>query len=266
MARARNIKPGFYKNEDLAECSVWARFIYPGLWMLADREGRLEDRPKRIKGELLPYDSQEAEPLLKELAARGFILRYEVNGQKLIQVAAFKTHQSPHYTENASTFPAPILPESAGHDADETPGVHQEDTGSEAGLKGGALPPDSLIPDSLIQKLSSAAQPADPPGDNCPHSEIIAAYHAQLPALARVREWTPARQKLLRSRWREKPERQSVEWWTEFFAYVGRSDFLMGRVSARPGATVFEADLEWLVKPSNFVKVLEGKYDNRSAA
>ena len=35
MARARNIKPGFYKNEDLAECSLTARFIFPGLWMLA---------------------------------------------------------------------------------------------------------------------------------------------------------------------------------------------------------------------------------------
>ena len=66
MARARNIKPGLYKNEDLAECSVWARYIFPGMWMLADREGRLEDRPKRIKGELLPYDSIEVEPLLVE--------------------------------------------------------------------------------------------------------------------------------------------------------------------------------------------------------
>ena len=74
MARARNIKPGFYKNEDLAECSPWARLIFPGLWMLADREGRMEDRPKRIKGELLPYDSIDVDPLLEELARWGFIL------------------------------------------------------------------------------------------------------------------------------------------------------------------------------------------------
>ncbi|MCX8018393.1 MAG: hypothetical protein N2690_10910, partial [Rhodocyclaceae bacterium] len=59
--RARNIKPGFYKNEDLAECSVWARLIFPGLWMMADRDGRLEDRPKRIKAELLPFDAVDVD-------------------------------------------------------------------------------------------------------------------------------------------------------------------------------------------------------------
>lgn len=107
MARARNIKPGFYKNEDLAECSVWARLIFPGLWMLADREGRMEDRPKRVKGELLPYDSVEVDPLLDELARFGFILRYEVDGQRYIQILKFAEHQTPHVREQASTIPAP---------------------------------------------------------------------------------------------------------------------------------------------------------------
>lgn len=113
MARARNIKPGLYKNEDLAECSVWARYIFPGMWMLADREGRLEDRPKRIKGELLPYDSIEVEPLLVELSGKGFIVRYEVDGQRYIQIAKFSEHQAPHVREQASTIPAPACSEQA---------------------------------------------------------------------------------------------------------------------------------------------------------
>ena len=49
MARARNIKPGFFKNEFLAEMPCEVRLLFIGLWTLADREGRLEDRPKRIK-------------------------------------------------------------------------------------------------------------------------------------------------------------------------------------------------------------------------
>lgn len=106
MARARNIKPGFYKNEDLAECSVWARLIFPGLWMLADREGRLEDRPKRIKGELLPYDTVEVEPLLAELAGHGFIRRYEICGERFISVIKFLEHQTPHGTEKDGTCPS----------------------------------------------------------------------------------------------------------------------------------------------------------------
>src|SRR5258708_29631981 len=107
MARSRGIKPGFYKNEQLAECSLWARHIFPGLWMLSDREGRLEDRPKRIKGELLPFDGGDVDKLLDELAAHCFILRYEGAGKRYIQVLAFEKHQNPHHREAASIIPKP---------------------------------------------------------------------------------------------------------------------------------------------------------------
>lgn len=105
MARARNIKPGFFKNEDLAECSVWARLCFAGLWTLADREGRLEDRPKRIKGELFAFDSIEVEPLLEELHAHGFIERYRAESLGIIQVVAFLKHQNPHHREPESDLP-----------------------------------------------------------------------------------------------------------------------------------------------------------------
>ena len=39
MSRSRNIKPGFFKNEHLAECQPLARLLFIGLWTLADREG-----------------------------------------------------------------------------------------------------------------------------------------------------------------------------------------------------------------------------------
>lgn len=105
MARARNLKPGFYRNEDLAECSVWARLLFPGLWLLADREGRLEDRPKRIRAEILPFDLVDVDPLLDELDGHGFIKRYVVDGKHYIQVLKFSTHQNPHGTEKDSEIP-----------------------------------------------------------------------------------------------------------------------------------------------------------------
>jgi hypothetical protein len=105
MARARNIKPGFAKNEDLAECSMQARLCFAMLPMLADREGRLEDRPKKIKGELFAFDSIEVEPLLGELAKHGFIERYAVEGRGLIQIIAFHKHQHPHHKEPESVLP-----------------------------------------------------------------------------------------------------------------------------------------------------------------
>lgn len=145
MARARNIKPGFYKNEDLAECSIWARYIFPGLWMLADREGRLEDRPKRIKGELLPFDGQDVEPLLVELEGRGFLVRYRNSDGSFIQISKFSTHQTPHYSEKASVIKGPI---SGNQPAIKGPQT-RDDSWKGGGIKRGSQPPDSLNPDSL---------------------------------------------------------------------------------------------------------------------
>ncbi len=157
MARARNIKPGLYKNEDLAECSIWARYIFPGMWMMADRAGRMEDRPKRIKAELLPYDEISVAPLLDELASRGFILRYENAGQHYIEICKFSEHQTPHVREQASSIPAPEKEVESIAKA-----VPSTIVGS---VKTSPRSPDSLNPSSLITEslsLDLSATQAEP--------------------------------------------------------------------------------------------------------
>lgn len=106
MARARNIKPSFFANDDLADIDPLGRLLFIGLWTLADREGRLEDRPRRIKAEVLPYDDCDVDSLLGDLQKHGFILRYEVGGDQFIQVVNFAKHQNPHVKESASSIPA----------------------------------------------------------------------------------------------------------------------------------------------------------------
>jgi len=110
MARTRNLKPAFFKNEDLAECDPVVRLLFAGLWTLADREGRLECRPKRIRAELFPYDSFDVAGMLDQLAARGFIRFYEVEGQKYLEIPTFTQHQHPHHGEKAAC-PAPQSPD-----------------------------------------------------------------------------------------------------------------------------------------------------------
>lgn len=105
--RARNIKPGFFKNDNLAELDPLARLLFIGLWCMADREGRLEDRPKRIKAEILPYDSSSVEKLLEQLHTMKFIVRYEdkEDGSRYISIPNFSKHQNPHKNEKASEIP-----------------------------------------------------------------------------------------------------------------------------------------------------------------
>lgn len=136
MARARNIKPGFFTNADLIECAPLARLLFVGLWCEADRRGILEDRPKTLKVKVLPGDTCDVEALLAELEAHGFIKRYEASGIHCIRIENFEKHQNPHRDEKASTLPIPCQ-----HSANTIQAPEQHPTN----------PADSLLPitDSL---------------------------------------------------------------------------------------------------------------------
>jgi len=154
MSRARNLKPGFFKNEDLAELPPLGRILFAGLWCEADRRGILEDRPKRLKAELLPYDDCDVDALLGQLYERGFIRRYEADGVRCIFIPNFGKHQNPHVKEQANTLPAP--PET---------GEHQASTGL-APDQHRASPADSLnpLPNHPLPLPESGDTPQPPKG------------------------------------------------------------------------------------------------------
>jgi len=113
MARIRYLKPDFFKDEGIKYLPFEARIFYAGLWCWADKEGRLEDRPERLKVEILPYDKVDVEKLLDLLSKqkngsnRPFIQRYELEGERYIQILNWKKHQKPHHTESESRIPIP---------------------------------------------------------------------------------------------------------------------------------------------------------------
>lgn len=106
MGRTRSIRPGFFLNEKLAEVNPLGRLLFAGLWTIADKRGRLEDRPRRIKAELLPYDDCDIDDLLNQLSTGGFIHRYIVNGERYIEIVNFEKHQHCPGSEAESTIPA----------------------------------------------------------------------------------------------------------------------------------------------------------------
>ena len=121
--RQRTISPGFFTNEVLAGLPPIVRLLFQGLWCLADREGRLEDRPPRIRVLLFPYGTagpcnytasnvtpaqrDELSEMLDLLVQAGFIRRYEVDGNSYLAVLNFKKHQHPHPKEAQSVIPPP---------------------------------------------------------------------------------------------------------------------------------------------------------------
>lgn len=142
MARSRNIKPGFFTNEDLVELDFATRLLFAGLWTQADRDGRLEDRPKKLKMAIFPADNVDVDAMLSSLHGAKLIVRYSVNGVQYIRIPSWSKHQNPHHTEKASE-----IPEESGALTVKEPVDNGEVTVSAV-----------LIPDSLfIDSLSSAS-------------------------------------------------------------------------------------------------------------
>jgi hypothetical protein len=161
MARARNIKPGTMDNEMLAALPALHRLLWIYMWMLADREGRLEDRPARIKVKALPYDeAADVDAMLTDLHDSGFIARYCVDGRHYIQIINFGRHQKPHANEVDSVIPpmpagpAPVsadeklLPSGNGLLTLEQSASNLDD--KDLSPKEQPLGPDCLIADCLI--------------------------------------------------------------------------------------------------------------------
>ena len=300
MARARNIKPSFFKNELLAEMDAFDRLLFIGLWCLADREGRIEDRPKRIKMELFPCDTYDVNAGLDQLTKHGFLRRYQAGDAAVVSIVNFHKHQTPHGTEKDSE-----LPDETGaltvHDRSDNGYVTgkkrrnnvkpEQSTGQEL-LSDSVSPvktqgentlnPDSLNPDSLKEakaSLSASAKPTDDETDDgvppCPFDKLIDSYKKHLPELPDVRRSLFAggkNGKAMRSRWRwvltakhERGQRvgeRLAESAQDGIAWFDRYFAFVADSDFLTGKSgaFTGCDLGWLVNAANFEKVLSGKY------
>ena len=240
MPRARNIKPGYFKNEYLAECEPLARILFAGLWCLADREGRLELRPKRIKAEILPYDDCDIEELLEQLNKKEFIFVYEINGERYAWLPTFTQHQNPHRNEKPSELPAPDM--------------YREKVGSPPVIDGSTremhqrAPADSLIlnPESLILNPESL------------YTNIADIFNIECVSMPKVTKLNKARKTAIKARYKEW---ESVDTFRTLFQKAEASDFLSGR-----NGKWTSCNFDWLLKESNALKVLEGNYDNKQGS
>lgn len=86
-----------------------------------------------------------------------------------------------------------------------------------------------------------------------PYDEIFQAYASSLPTLPQIRIKDEARKRAIRSIWNLSDKFQSAEFFERYFRHIGKSEFLMGAKAI---------GFDWLMKPANFKKVIEGNYHN----
>lgn len=239
MSRIRYLKPEFFEDENIAELPFEYRLLYQGLWNIADKAGRLEDRPKRIKIKVFPYDTVDVEIGLqllsqeKQRSTRPFIVRYSVRGEKYIQIVNWYKHQKPHHTEKES-----VLPSFNGKENGEGDGEVEEDTPE---VSNGSLTvkPYKSFELKCFNEWNSLC--------------------GEYPALSTMRSITPVRRKHLKNRFINK---DFVSNWGEVLKKIPLSQFLLGKNDR--GWTI---GFDFVVcNDENYQKILEGKYLDKQKA
>jgi|SRR5882762_1640925 len=112
MQRIRTFKPDLLKHELLfdmeTELKAPVRMIFAGLWTVCDREGRFKWKPRSIRAEVFPFDTFDISRVLDALASRGFLVKYECNGELFGWVKSWTSHQFINNKEPQSSLPNPI--------------------------------------------------------------------------------------------------------------------------------------------------------------
>lgn len=94
MPRIRTIKPEFFSHEELSAKSAYARLLAIGLLTLADCEGRLRWVPMQVHSQVFPWEAEvKIEVLLGELIDCNYVVHYEVDGKRYVEICNFKKHQ-----------------------------------------------------------------------------------------------------------------------------------------------------------------------------
>jgi predicted phage replisome organizer len=88
------------------------------------------------------------------------------------------------------------------------------------------------------------------------YSEIQLLFNNTCITLPKIISMTANRKKTISTRWREHP---SIEFFEQLFKKVNDSDFLSGR-NKKWMCCCFD----WIMRPSNLTKIIEGNYDNRN--
>lgn len=228
--RSRLLHYEFFMNEELAELGAHGQLLFAGLWTIADKKGRLELRPKKIKAMLFPYYEINIKKLLEDLDRLGLITIY---GQgSYIQVVNWDEYQRPHNQEKASELPS------------------QQELALNPTLK----PEESKFQLNRIRNKNRNKNSIEVQKIKKEQIEDFVNSYNRIcgEKLPRVLKITSSRHKIFRECLITESR---IEKWEFIFAYAITIPFLTGNNDRG-----WSADLEFIAK--NYYKILEGKYSN----
>lgn len=116
MPRIRTIKPDFMRHEGLQDLEVehpgsYIMLTYVGLWMMCDKNGIFQYRPRQLKLDILPFIPFDMQSTLTILENNGYLKKYTVDGKDFGIIPTFRSHQrlsGKEASEEGEKYPLPI--------------------------------------------------------------------------------------------------------------------------------------------------------------
>lgn len=225
-----------------------ARLLYYDLGMEADDDGVVEAfRVMRTTG--------ATDDDLKILVAKGFVRL--LNEELVILICDWKTNnyiQKDRYRKSLyagliENLDTACIQSGYGTDTACIQPVSNLDTQDRIGK-------DSIVQDSIGKGTAAPAPTQDEDkADPVPYAKITEHYKNLCPSYPAIRGITGERKVKVAARWKENPD---IETFDTLFRTAESSDFMKGKNNQN-----WKADFDWMMVAGNFMKVLEGKYNNR---
>lgn len=267
---ARLIRDDMLDSERVQTLPIEARWLYLTVLLTADDVGLFEASCFKL-GRRAGIDQNKVPVLLQLLADSDLIRCYEAEGKRFGFIPRFRQrlqikrtrHPMPpsvlmaddqdavikikHLAENPplETRGPPLL--TVAHPPEPEPEPEEEKEGTD-------------VPSRQTQALDGRYRVPE-----CPHGQLLDAFHESLPTLPRVVVFNSARKAPLQARWREVcaserfDQQAGVAWFQDLFRMLGKSAFLTGRTGK------FKASFDWITAPRNFAKCVEGNYQQEAA-
>ncbi|WP_448174411.1 hypothetical protein [Rhizobacter fulvus] len=91
--------------------------------------------------------------------------------------------------------------------------------------------------------------------------------------MPQIRKWDSDRERALRTRWADQAQEkgwktvdEGVEWFGRFFDAVGENDWAMGRRGRGKDHETWECNIDFLLSPKGFRRIIETAGRERQAA
>lgn len=245
----------FLTDEKLAECSAESTGVYIrllcimhkseeyGCICLKAKDKKLPDPVANFALKLtrqMPYIEDVIERSLAELIEEGVL---KIDGDRLFQKRMVRDGQASENRAEAGRKGGSASKSQANHQAKAKQNLKQNASKTS----------------SKTQANSENEIEIEYENDNEEYESIINYYNLICKTLPAVRQITKTRRANICSR--QEMLKKAGMTWEQYFRSVDASDFLSGRNGIWQGCS-----FDWLIKPANMLKVIEGNYANRVSA